>query len=195
MMDGNDLRPRFGHALFPHLMLLFLDIKNLIIRFNAAWNRNRSLFDEISCLIKLYHKRCRPLSRVHCKADRVDELSNILLLTKLWFPVEMNNHTENMLVFDEKQAAKNFCHADEEFFHIFFADWTNFKAAIAFNIPQSCWFTNQMFRALQGANCEALCSSPAKSYHLPCFGFDVSAVSMFRRNNSASCCDFVVHCR
>ncbi len=194
-MDGNDLRPRFGHALFPHLMLLFLDIKNLIIRLNAAWKRNRSLFDEISCLIKLNHKRCRPLSRVDCKADKVDELGNILLLTKLWFPVEMNNQTENMLLLDEKQAANIFLSCWRRILSYFFADWTNFKAAIAFNIPQSCLFTDQLFRTLQGANCEALCSSPAKSHHRPCFGFDVSAVSMFRRNNSASCCDFVVHCR
>ena len=38
-MDENDMRPKFGYALLPHLMLLFLDIKHLILHSNA-WNKN-----------------------------------------------------------------------------------------------------------------------------------------------------------
>jgi hypothetical protein len=39
MMNGNDLRQKFCHALFQHLMLLFLDIKNLILHLNV-WKQN-----------------------------------------------------------------------------------------------------------------------------------------------------------
>ena len=34
-MDENDMRPKFGLALLPHLMLLFLDIIHLILHSNA----------------------------------------------------------------------------------------------------------------------------------------------------------------
>ena len=37
-MHGNDLRPKIGHALFPHLMLLFVDKRNFILHSNA-WKK------------------------------------------------------------------------------------------------------------------------------------------------------------
>ena len=53
---------------------------------------------------------------------RLDELRNILLLTKLKFPVEMNNQTAKMILLNEMQADTLFLSCRRRILSYFIAD-------------------------------------------------------------------------
>ena len=74
---------------------------------------------------------------ISCRNDKIEQQSVLLLKGRQVDP-DIPQLKQNLLA-------------------LIVASWANFKAAIACNIPQWCWFTDQVFRRLKGAPSEALC--------------------------------------
>ncbi len=142
------------------------------------------MFDKFSCLIKLQSQTVSTISRVHCKAAKQMSSATFCCWRSSNFLSKWIIRQQTCCCWMKSELIPFFCDAGEEFCHIF-PLIERISSDIAFNIPQWCYFTDQKFRWVQGAYCEALCGSPATAHRSPCFGFVVSAVLMFRWNNSA----------
>ena len=60
-----------------------------------------------------------------------------------------------MLLLKGRQVDADIPQVEQNLFSSIVAPWANFKAAIACNLPQWCWHTDQVFRRLKGVPSEA----------------------------------------
>ena len=146
-MNGQYLRPKTSYALFTECSAstsTFFTTSRSVLSHTILEAEIWFCLIKFSCSINFWTHKASTSRIPFSKMGRVDQSSSFLLLKKLYCPLGMKNRGTRCVAVEREASWCWYSASRAKSLSSIVTPWANFKAAIACNIPQWWWCTDQV---------------------------------------------------